>query len=569
MTRQRIPAADDRWALAQTSSRRAERARCGTRPRPPVIHSRDGGAIAGKSGFDILLLLVGVALAATLLGGCTDSGTDNGTVVTVTAAEAAARSADGTTALHLAAYEDDVARARALVDAGADPNAVNEYGSFPLAEAASIGNPAMIELLLDAGADPELANADGQTALMLVARTNKVEAAELLIDAGAAVNRAETWRGQTPLMWAAAQGQPGMIRVLMGAGAEPDVRSAYNDWERQVSAESRRMYRPTGALTPLLFAAREGCVECVVVLLEGGADPDFTDAKNVTPLFMAIDNAHLDVALVLIEAGANVNKWDWWGRTALFAAVDQNAVPSGGRADRRSADATTPLQVIEMLLAAGADPDLSLKLPPPYRSIVDDRGCDSMLTTGMTPLLLAAKTFDVVAMRPLLAAGARLDLPNQDGIVPFLAASGMGSSSCDPRGYGTGIPHYETADVQQASIAALQLLLDAGASVNTQAPGSSVAGSRSGTRRAGQTALHGAVGWGWNDVVRFLVAEGARIDLADAGGRTAYDAALGGGGRGRGATVAPSATAELLLELCTAQAGCDVAALTAPRGAVR
>ncbi len=516
-----------------------------------------------KRGSDPIFVVVAVVLFA----GCAD----NDAGVTATAAEATARSADGTTALHLAAYEDDVARARALVAAGADPDAVNDYGSFPLAEAANIGNPEMIDLLLDAGADPELANADGQTALMVLARTNKVDAAQLLIDAGADVNRAETWRGQTPLMWASAQGQPEMIRLLMEAGAEPDVRSAYNDWERQVSAESRRMYRPTGALTPLLLAAREGCTECIRALLEGGADPDFTDAKNVTPLFMAIDNAHLDAARVLIEAGANVNKWDWWGRTALFAAVDQNAVPSGGRADRRSADATTPLEIIDLLLAAGADPDLALKLPPPYRSIVDDRGCDSMLTTGMTPLLLAAKTFDVAAMKPLLAAGARLDLPNQDGVTPILAAAGLGSSSCDPRGYGTGIPHYETADVQQASIAALQMLIDAGASVNSQAPSLfSAGGSRSGGRRTGQTALHGAVGWGWNEVVRFLVAQGARIDLADSAGRTAYDAALGGGGgRGRGGGGGQAATAALLLELCAMQAGCDVAALTAPRSNTR
>jgi ankyrin repeat protein len=558
---------DDRWALAQTSSR-AGAARCGTRPRPSVIHSRDAGGIDEKKGADTFVpALVGVAFAVFLLGGCAEGGADS--AVTVSAAEATARSADGTTALHRAAYEDDVTLARALIAAGADSNAVNDYGSFPLGEAASIGNPEMIDLLLEAGADPELANADGQTALMIVARTNKVEAAELLIDAGADVNRAETWRGQTPLMWAAAQGQPEMIRLLMKAGAEPDVRSAYNDWERQVSAESRRMYRPTGALTPLLFAAREGCTECVRALLEGGANPDFTDAKNVTPLFMAIDNAHLDTAKVLIEAGANVNKWDWWGRTALFAAVDQNAIPSGGRADRRSPDETTPLAIIDLLLAAGADPDLALKLPPPYRSIVDDRGCDSMLTTGMTPLLLAAKTFDVGAMRPLLAAGARLDLPNQDGVTPMLAAGGLGSSSCDPRGYGAGIPHYETADVQQASIAALQLLIDAGADVNSQGPSLSVGGGRSGGRRAGQTALHGAAGWGWNEVVRFLVAAGARIDLADATGRTAYDAALGGGGRGRGPAGGQTATAELLLELCSAESGCDVAALTAPRDAIR
>jgi ankyrin repeat protein len=481
-----------------------------------------------------------------------------------------ARSEDGTSALHWAAYHDDLELARALVAAGATADVINEYGSTPLSEAAAIGNPAMIALLLDAGADVERANADGQTPLMVVARTNKVEAAKLMIEAGADVDRAERWRGQTPLMWAAAQGQPGMIRLLLEAGAEPDVRSTANEWPRQVSGEPRRMYRPTGGLSPLLFAAREGCAECVAALLEGGADADFTNPDNVTPLFIAIDNGHMDAARVLIEAGANVNKWDWWGRTPLFAAVDQNAIPSGGRADRRSADATLPIEIVGLLLDAGANPDLQLKMSPPYRSIVDDRGCDSMLKTGMTPLLLAAKTFDVEAMRALLEAGANLDLPNQDGILPIHAAAGLGSSSCDPRGYGPGIPHYETADVQQASIAALGALLEAGTDVNAQAPVvSGIGGGGRGGNRTGQTALHGSVTWGWNDVVRFLVDRGARIDLADASGRTPYDTAVTGGQRGRGDTaVAEGAMVTLLRELCVQQAGCDIDALAtpAPRG---
>jgi ankyrin repeat protein len=169
-------------------------------------------------------------------------------------------------------------------------------------------------------------------------------------------------------------------------------------------------------------------------------------------------------------------------------------------------------------------------------------------------------------MQLLLEAGANFDLPNQDGVLPILAAAGLGSSSCDPRGYGPGIPHYETADVEQASIAALAVLLDAGADVNAQAPVVTGPGSRFGGRRAGQTALHGAVTWGWNEVVRFLVEQGARIDLADAGGRTPYDLALGGGSRGRGDSDAgQSQTAALLRELCEVQAGCDAAALTAPR----
>jgi ankyrin repeat protein len=479
--------------------------------------------------------------------------------------DANVRSPDNTTALHWAAYHDDVELAQRLLAAGADANAVNDYGAFPLAEAAAVGNAAMISLLLDAGAKVETANADGQTALMIVARTNKVDAARRLIEAGADVNRAEQWRGQTPLMWAAAQGQPGMIRLMLEHGAEPDVRSAINDWV-QVSSESRRMFRPDGGLTPLLFAAREGCEECARALVEGGADPDFTDPKNVTPLFLAIDNTHFDTAKYLIEAGANVNKWDWYGRTPLYAAVDQSTVPAGGRADRATVDDTSALELVDLLLERGANPDIALKLPPPYRSIPDDRGCDSMLTTGMTPLLRAAKVFDVPAMQRLLAHEADFTIPNQDGVLPIHAAAGLGSSACDPRGYGGGIPHYETADVQQASIAALETLLAAGADVNAQGPEVSGAGSRFGGKRTGQTALHGAAGWGWDDVVRFLVAKGARVDLRDAQGRTAYDAAAGGGG-GRGAAAGGrQGTAALLAELCAEQAGCDATALTAPRG---
>lgn len=474
-------------------------------------------------------------------------------------ADVSANSSDGTTALHWAVYHDDRELAQRLLDGGADPNAVNDYGAMPLAEAAATGNTAMLELLLDAGADIAAANDDGQTALMIVARTNRVDAARLLIARGADVNHTEQWHRQTALMWAAAHGQPQMIRELIAQGAQTDVRSLEHRWPRQVSAESRRMYRPVGGLTPLIFAAREGCVECARALIEGGADADFSDPQGVTPLYVAIDNMHFDTAAYLIEAGANVDKWDWWGRSPLFGAADMVTIPAGGRADRLSMDRTSALDLIDMLLARGANPDLQLKLPLPYRSIVDDRGCDNMLIAGMTPLLRLAKTFDAEAMQRLLDAGADSDLPNQDGILPIMAAAGLGSSSCDPRGFGPGIPHYETPDVQAASIAALQVLLDGGADVNAQGPVVTGTGSRFGARRTGQTALQGAAGWGWDDVVGFLVANGARIDLRDAQGRTAYDVAQGAGGRGGGAR---TATAELLAQLCAEQQGCDVAALT-------
>ncbi|RPI60191.1 MAG: ankyrin repeat domain-containing protein, partial [Lysobacterales bacterium] len=301
--------------------------------------------------------------------------------------------------------------------------------------------------------------------------------------------------------------------------------------------------------------------ECARALVEGGANVDLPDPKGVTPLFLAIDNFHFDTAKLLIEADANPNKWDWWGRTPLYSAVDVNTLPHGGRADRRSVDTATSVEIIELLLEAGAWPNVQLKLLPPYRHIGDDRGCDTMLVTGTTPLLRAAKTFDTAAIELLIEHGANVDLPNDGGITPVMAAAGVGSVECDARGYGPGIPHYLAPDTEQKSIAALKLLLDAGANLHAR-----TLSGRAGARSPGRTALFGAAFWGWNDVVDYLVERGAKIDVAERGGLTPVDAAMGrAGGHGRGSTIEVfEDTAARLSELCEQQEGCD---LSQPDGA--
>ncbi len=223
-----------------------------------------------------------------------------------------------------------------------------------------------------------------------------------------------------------------------------------------------------------LFAARKGCLDCVKYLVAGGADVNLPDPDGVSPLLLATLNFNFDVAAFLVQHKADVDKWDLWGRTALYEAVDMNTLPMGGRADRPSSSVTTGVQLIEILLKAGANPNLQLKLFPPYRSLRDDRGADTLLTVGATPLLRAAKAGDLPAMKLLLEHGANASLPTVNGITPLMAAAGNGSSVLDTRG------RYK-AEAQ--AVEAVNVLLASGVDINQRDAN-------------GQTALYGAATWG-------------------------------------------------------------------------
>jgi ankyrin len=431
-------------------------------------------------------------------------------------ADVNAPEADGTTALHWAVQRNDVDLVSRLLKAGARVNVRNQFGSTPMFEAAVTGNAVLLERLLAAGADVESPNADGQTALMVAARTGQVAAVRLLLQKGAKADATEQWHGQSALMWAVAQGHVDVVRELIARGADVNRRSVVNNWQRQVTGEPRAVYRPAGGLTPLLFAARQGCVECVDVLVAAGAGIDVADPEGITPLNLAVLNMHFDTAAALIRRGANPNKWDLWGRAPLYAAVDVNTLPRGGRPDLPALDKTTGAQVIEMLLEAGANPNQQLKLAPPFRNVGNDRGLDGMLTTGSTPLLRAAKALDTAAVTLLVGRGADLSLANSRGVTPTMAAAGVASVDADTRGI------YTTADVQQRAIATLTVLLAAGGDVN-------------GKDNRGLTAVHEAARWGWNDVVTFLAAHGADLHATDNKGNTPVDSAMGkAGGNSRG-----------------------------------
>lgn len=445
---------------------------------------------------------------------------------------------NGTTALHWAAYQGDAELADRLLRAGARPSSANDFGATPMSEAAAKGDAAIIRLLLRAGADADSANAEGQTALMAVARTGNVEAAKLLLKHGAHVNAMEQWGGQTALMWAAAQSQPEMVKLLVRYRADVNARGVVRNWQRRITAEPRPKDLQRGGFTPLLYAAREGCVECARHLVEAGADIDLTDPDRVSPLVLAILNFRFDTAAYLISAGADVNLWDLYGRSPLYAAIDMHDLPRGGRPDLPSADKTSALEVAERLLKAGANPNLQLKLRPPYRNVIYDRGGDNILSAGATPLLRAAKGGDAASIRLLLQFRPLLDLPNATGVTPLMTAAGMGNGNNPTRG------RFKT---EQDAVESVRLLLAAGANVNAR-------------NETGLTALHSAASKGWNDVVKALASHGADLRAADRDGATPLDAAMGkyregdGGRGGRGAAGEVRETTVALLRELIAKA---------------
>jgi len=428
---------------------------------------------------------------------------DQAAAMIVDGADVNELSADGTTALHWAAYYGNAELVIQLLRAEANVDTRNDYGSSPMSEVATVGNLEILKLLLDAGADAESPNFEGQTALMAVARTGNVEAAKLLLRKGANIHGQESWGGQTALMWAAARQHPEMVKFLIDNGANVDERAIDRNWERRVTAEPRVKEMFTGGFTPLLFAVREECLECVRILLDAGADINRPDPDNVSALIMALVNSRFDIAKYLVERGADVNQWDYWGRTPLYAAADMNILPNSYRGDLPPVQNTTGLEVAAMLIERGANVNYALKLAPLPREIAYDRAGDNpVMTTGSTPLQRAAYGGDVEMMKLLLDHGANQYLGNINGVTPMIALTNNGGSRNRNKN-------------ETSVIAGIKLLTEAGADIN----------QKSDIR--GETPLHTTVRLNWQEVVRYLVANGADLHAQDKYGLIPLDYATG------------------------------------------
>jgi ankyrin repeat protein len=523
----------------------------------------------------VALLLAGaslssLAMAAEMTPLAAAEAGDHATAIrlaTVKGANVNTTGADGSTAIMYAAANNDLELVRALIKAGANVKLSNQLGSSAITEAAIIGSAPIIDALLKAGADPNFRTTDGETPLMAAARSGKVEAAKVLLAAGAEINAREAWGGQSAIMWASAQGQADMVKFLASKDASLNDHGKVNQWERKIIQEPRPKDMNKGGFTSLHYAAREGCIPCVQNLLAAGADPDSEDPDRETPLLLALENMHFDTAAVLVtgvdgKGAADLDKWDLFGRSPVYMAADVSTLPlkgNGAVAVLPSPDKLTAVDVARMMLERGANPNIQLKRRPPYRDVPQDRGGDTMLAQGATPMLRAARGGDDKFVALLIEYHAIVDLPSKEGITPLMAAAGVDYGSRVTRGRNR---------TEEGVLATMALLVKAGADVNARSVfdrnlgGGRVVGRSAGAAAAAasgfgagesvgeriansfhrgsqmpsadavlhQTALHGAAEHGFDKFIEFLVANGADLTIKDANGRTPLDVARGAGG---------------------------------------
>jgi len=224
-----------------------------------------------------------------------------------------ALNSQGATPLILGAW--DSARAILMLKKGAKANVATNRGRTPLMVAVSTyGNSATVKRLIDAGAQVNAVDSDGSDALMAAASYADEESIRLLLSHGADAKRIDK-SGFTALQNTAYRRDDSRVKLLLDAGADVNATNTSGGTVK------------TGALAlvhiPTLQVATLFAPQSIPDLLGAGAHVDEKDIRGVTPLMMAVADDHADLSVVkkLIAAKADVNARDKNGESVLDWAL--------------------------------------------------------------------------------------------------------------------------------------------------------------------------------------------------------------------------------------------------------
>ena len=472
------------------------------------------------------------------------------------------------TPLHLASKASHAPVIETLLEAGSDANAATTTGgATPLHFAAASGSADGVAALLDHGAEVNAQESSrGQTPLMFAAALNRVAALNVLLQRGAdaaittsvvdlqELQEADRAAGQRRQEVIAAfqteqAGQqetwrpsPSQVQAAVRAARRQPPRDDGTAEEDSVDFEEAQptalsyaqLVGRQGGLTALIHAVREGHVESAMVLLDAGADVNHvSDGDHTSPILMAMINGHFDQGLLLLERGADPTLASDAGTTPLYAALNTHWAPKARYPQQQAyqQQQATYLDVMTRLLSAGADPNVRLSKHLWYMGYTFDQMEN---TQGATPFWRAAYATDVEAMRLLVANGAdpnlttlkvparrfgrgrpeREDLSGLEpvpvggpAIYPIHAASGVG--------YGEGFAANAHRHVPNAWMSTVKYLVEElGADVNAR-------------DLNGYSPVHHAAARGDNDMILYLVEQGADVTFVSRRGQTTVDMANG------------------------------------------
>lgn len=142
------------------------------------------------------------------------------------------------------------------------------------------GNIEAISLSLEAGIDPNVIDENGRTPLMLAAFNGHTEIAERLLEAGARIEMRDT-TNRTAFMFACTGPNLKLITLLHRRGANVNDIDSHESW------------------TPLMFAAAEGHRDVVQFLLNHNADPNAADVDGETAAYFARQRGFPEVAEII------------------------------------------------------------------------------------------------------------------------------------------------------------------------------------------------------------------------------------------------------------------------------